>query len=459
MNGTRCTTPARALSPGDEFDVVLAELVEIERSIAAAEGRRARLLARAVVLSESMNGVAGGATEVASASVAPTREAARRSLVAEVACATLRSEGTVARWVNEAECLVHDLPGFLEKVEAGVVSYAHARRAVTHVLSLPAEARASFEAWLVPLAQELTAARFDDRARRLREEVHPESIVDRTRRARDGRGVWFEAELDGMATLHHHLPALDAVAIDDLIDRVARSLRADDDPRTHAQRRSDALRDIVLGGRDGARRITPTVIVTVPAATIANVAREPGALHGYGPIDPGTARAIAATAPTFLRALVHPDTGDTISVLRRRYRPTGDLRTALIVADETCRFPGCGRRASGCELDHTRDWALGGDTSPANLAHLCSRHHHLKHDHSWRVEVAPPGGAHPVRRELVGSARPPDHVLTTTETMPNSRSLLFTSPRGNRYLTHAPRFGAPRSMAPPPPSPDPRAPF
>ncbi|QJU52299.1 DUF222 domain-containing protein [Herbiconiux sp. KACC 21604] len=459
MIGTRCTPGQRALAPGDEFDVVLGELVDLERAIAAAEGRRARLLARAVELAEVMNGVAdGGAAEVARASVAPTREAARRSLVAEVACATRRSEGTVARWVNEAECLVHDLPMFLHEVETGAVSYAHARRAVTHVLSLPPEARSSFEARLVPLAHEHTAARFDDRARRLREEAHPESIIDRSRRARDGRGVWFEPEPDGMATLHHHLPAVDAVAIDDLIDRVARSLRADDDPRTHAQRRSDALADIVLGGRDGARRITPTIIVTVPAATIANVSREPAALHGYGPIDADTARAIAATAPTFLRALVHPDTGDTISVLRRRYRPTGDLRTALIVADETCRFPGCGRRASRCELDHTRDWALGGDTSPANLAHLCSRHHHLKHDHSWRVEVAPEAGS---PAELQGDEfgrRPPDHLLTTAETMPNSRSLLFTSPRGNRYVTHAPRFGVPpRPLAPDNPAPP--APF
>jgi hypothetical protein len=173
------------------------------------------------------------------------------------------------------------------------------------------------------------------------------------------------------------------------------------------------------------------VLVTVPATTIARVSDESGDLHGYGPIDPDTARAIAATAPTFLRVLTHPITGQPTIITRHwgraatttlhptsrrdltgrdRYSAAPDLRLVLAAIDETCRFPHCGRRANRCELDHTTDWAHGGTTTPDNLTYLCSRHHHLKHDTRWSVETDPD--------------RP--------------RHLNWTSPHGRRYSTTPP---------------------
>lgn len=234
--------------------------------------------------------------------------------------------------------------------------------------------------------------------------------------------MWFEAELDGMATLRHHLPAVDAVAIDDLIDRMARNLRTDGDTRTLPQRRSDVLSDVILGRDGSGARLSPTVIITVPALTIAGDDTQAGDLHGYGPIDPATARELAATAPTFLRALTAPDTGEICTVTRRRYRPTAELRTVLAIDDQTCRFPGCRRRATACELDHTVDWADGGPTTPENLAHLCPKHHHLKHSTAWRVDPDPTGG----------------------------RGLHWTSPAGTRYTT-TPGRRTPSLPAPPPP--------
>ena len=38
-----------------------------------------------------------------------------------------------------------------------------------------------------------------------------------------------------------------------------------------------------------------------------------------------------------------------------------------------------------CDLDHTVDFAFGGQTSEDNLAHLCRRHHTLKHESAWTV--------------------------------------------------------------------------
>jgi hypothetical protein len=186
----------------------------------------------------------------------------------------------------------------------------------------------------------------------------------------------------------------------------------------------------------------PSVIVTVPAVVLAGCESTPttpprstppastpdslAELHGYGPIDPNTARRIAAAAPTFLRVLTHPVTGDVIETTGRYRIPTA-LREVLIVADEHCRFPGCGRRAARCELDHTVDWAQGGRSTASNLAHLCTSHHHLKHEGGWQV------------------TRPPD-------THPASRTLEWRSPLGRTYRTTPPGGGpAARHIAEPPP--------
>jgi hypothetical protein len=36
-------------------------------------------------------------------------------------------------------------------------------------------------------------------------------------------------------------------------------------------------------------------------------------------------------------------------------------------------------------------WEDGGNTDPANLHALCSRHHHLKHEAGWRYETTADG--------------------------------------------------------------------
>ncbi|MBN9326104.1 MAG: DUF222 domain-containing protein, partial [Cellulomonas sp.] len=136
---------------------------------------------------------------------------------------------------------------------------------------------------------------------------------------------------------------------------------------------------------DGARGIRATVVLTVPVLTLLGHDDEPAVLEGHGPIDIETARRLAADAPSFIRVLTDPHTGAVLSVGRRRYAVPADLRTALAVRDVTCRFPGCARRAARCDVDHSTAWAAGGATAADNLAHLCRKHHRLKHLGRWHV--------------------------------------------------------------------------
>jgi hypothetical protein len=126
---------------------------------------------------------------------------------------------------------------------------------------------------------------------------------------------------------------------------------------------------------------------------------------------PAAASRLEVTAPSGVEPSA-PSTGSPAihtpqALAENRYSASPIVRTALALLDETCRFPGCGRRADRCELDHTHPWSEGGRTTPANLAHLCSRHHHLKHEGGWKL--APSGDS--------------------------TRALTWTSPRGATYTT------------------------
>lgn len=329
------------------------------------------------------------------------REVARRAVIAELATALRLPERTMSRLVSEAWTLANQLPATLAALRAGDIDESHARVVVEETAGLDdSTVRKRLDHELALRAATATAASLRRIARRLRESARAESLAERHERARAERRVEVEPARDGMAWLHLHLPAHDALLIRDRLDRVAADVgaRADEtagvtDDRTPDQLRADVARDLLLHGvppigeafHVGAATVRPTVHVTVPVLTLLGLDDAPADLEGYGPIDPETARELAAQAPSFTRILTHPVSGTVLDVDRTTYRPPADLAKWLRVRDETCRFPGCNRRAARCELDHTEDWAQDGRTAFDNLAHLCPYHHHLKHESSWSV--------------------------------------------------------------------------
>ena len=75
--------------------------------------------------------------------------------------------------------------------------------------------------------------------------------------------------------------------------------------------------------------------------------------------------------------------------------PPAWMRETVILRDRHCVFPGCGIDARSCDLDHIHpyvppdDGGPPGQTSPANLACLCRRHHRLKTFTGWRYRRLP----------------------------------------------------------------------
>lgn len=333
---------------------------------------------------------------------------AERAAVAEIAVRLRLSEQTVRVRAAHARVLQERCPSSWAGFVDGRTSERHAVETARLSATLPdddAGSWAAFDDGAADRASRLTPARFAVAARALRERVHSEFLEARHRRALRDRGVWLTAELDGMATLNALLPADRAHAALARLDQVARHLvAAPDEDRTLAQLRADALADLLTSDLERAAeseppesptpsptegvaitapRVTASVVVTVPALTLLGASDEPAVLDGYGPIDLDTARQLAGGAASWTRLLTHPLTGAPLALDRTSYRVTAALRRWLGVTRPTCIFPGCGRSARSCDVDHLVAWADGGTTDDDNLEPECRHHHRLRHGSEW----------------------------------------------------------------------------
>ena len=106
-------------------------------------------------------------------------------------------------------------------------------------------------------------------------------------------------------------------------------------------------------------------------------------LAGGGAISALSAQRLACDADI---ARVLADPGEhRFDLGRAQRRASGTQRRLLWLRDGGCTFPGCERPPGWCEAHHITFWEDGGPTDLANLALLCSHHHHRCHEGGFRV--------------------------------------------------------------------------
>ncbi len=265
---------------------------------------------------------------------------------------------------------------------------------------------------------------------------------------------------DGVVSFWGRMRTTDAALSDTRLNDLANSV-CDGDPRTVAERRADALAAVLAGAERltclcgnpdcaGSGKDPRAGAVTIYVLT----GQQPDTGHGAKPDDgptpdgsgrqdprtgpavpeepaatppeaepqpPSTPNAPAASAgitldgaiiPAHLLtdliaggAKVRPLNNPTELGSEPRYRPSAKLAAYVRMTAMTCCFPGCGKPAQRCDIDHVTPWPAGA-THPGNLRPLCREHHLLK-----TVKVGWTPKAHPDG---------------TTE---------WTSPSGHRYAT------------------------
>jgi hypothetical protein len=210
--------------------------------------------------------------------------------------------------------------------------------------------------------------------------------------------------------------------------------KTDSTPSDHTEAATDLQQHLPAGPACSGGGLPPlagSVNLTIPLTTLLGMSQSPGEAAGYGPLDPGTARALACataghrasrwhiivTGPGG-RALAHgsargpvgasggePGSGWSVNVTTEPvaagecdhrnaepgYRPSPALQRLIRARTTTCAAYGCGRPAATCDLDHTVPHDQGGLTCECNLAPLCRHHHRMKQAEGWTLEQVSPG--------------------------------------------------------------------
>ena len=334
------------------------------------------------------------------------------------------------------------------------------------------------------------------------------AALRRTRAAARGRDVVIDSPhgQDGTTNLWGTLYSTDAAVLDRRLRQLAHGV-CDDDPRTIAQRRADALGALAAGAdrlacgcgsascaavADVDQRASSVVIHVVAeesaltAATDPQMSGEPVAR----PFTPGTtlSEALApdpdppgdgitrpagwlvsgGTVPTALLAelirggaKVAPVRHPGVGAAESGYRPSAALERFIRCRDMTCRFPGCDRPAEFCDVDHTVPWPIG-LTHPSNLKCLCRKHHLLKtfwagssdqqRPDGTIVWAAPSGQTYTTRpgsRLLLPGLCLPTGELPTAATVdrpPGDRGLMMPKRRRTREQDREYRIDAERAL-------------
>ncbi|HSK07213.1 MAG TPA: DUF222 domain-containing protein, partial [Acidimicrobiia bacterium] len=238
-----------------------------------------------------------------------------------------------------------------------------------------------------------TTGQLRARIRRLVIAVDPDSARDRYQARLVDRRVVIEASEDGTANLFGlDLPADDTNAAIRRINRLARSAKTADDPRTIDQIRADILLDLLNGRQPGQSRGDGAVVdIRVDLTTLAGLDDNPAEIPGWGPVIADVARQVAEgqEKAEWRVVVTDPHTGRPVHVgttqKRPTRRPTTSQRRNIEAVALTCVFPGCRMPARDSDLDHRDAWADGGPTQEDNLEPLCRHDHRLKHA-GWKLE-------------------------------------------------------------------------
>ncbi|WP_138735067.1 HNH endonuclease signature motif containing protein [Modestobacter excelsi] len=293
------------------------------------------------------------------------------------------------------------------------------------------------EAALLPEASDLPVTRLKARAVEEMLRLDATAADERRKDAEKTADVHvYPSATDGRSTIAADLPTDEAVECFDVVDQLAKMLKADGDPRRIGALRAHVLSLLIRRPADsGLPRVTANLTVSADLDGLAGAGSTPGEVNGL-PITAAHVRALLARVGALgltaseggsLRfAVTGPDgqllatlTPAELDRLARRgcpthhnvetssscrcpvagpppetdsYEPTGRQRAFVTTRDRRCRFPNCGQRVGWADLDHVVSAACGGATDCANLCCLCRSHHRLKtFAPGWRFTMTPDG--------------------------------------------------------------------
>jgi hypothetical protein len=363
------------------------------------------------VLAEGVAGLAGANLwSMSDAELLELRvdlETVRARLDAQVLAATREVD---ARGAAVATELAKDLDGELTEtgaaLAAGGISLDQAAAVATGMRGLPGAAdpatRRRAEGWLLEQAIEFDPAALHKLGRHLIQVVDPDGgpALERQEALLASRqGFTLTHGADGSRPVRGQFGPEGGALLDAALAAVCAPRPAQDgvpDPRPAAQRRAEGLLELIklalqadqmpeLGGEP----VTLTVTTTADYLTEATSDAPAATLEDGTALSPEATRRLGCDA-WLVAAIVDTDL-DVLDIGRLSRVIPRPMRRALIVRDQGCAFPGCGRPPRWCHGHHIWFWADGGPTALSNLVLLCAHHHNAVHHHGWDIDIGPDG--------------------------------------------------------------------
>ncbi|MCZ2827027.1 MULTISPECIES: HNH endonuclease signature motif containing protein [unclassified Modestobacter] len=461
---------AREAAPSDEQLAVRLRSVQRQRAMGAAEEAEL-ILALAGRRPAALDPDGPGARRPGWASETGGAEISEFFL-AELSAVLNLGRGTAAVRLRRALTWSEKLPATFAALSTGQLDERRAQVLADVLEHTPAEIAGQVEAALLGEARDLSVARLEKRATEELLRLDAAAAEERREAAAKNADVRiFPSPTDGRSTLAADLPTDEAVECHDLVDQLARMLKADGDQRPIGALRAHVLSTLIRRPADsGLPAVAANVTVTADLDALAGASSTPGEVNGlpitaahlrellarvgalglttpdggsltYALIGPD-GQLLATITPAELGRLArrgcphHPDRGDGSGdgsasqpcgcpVLgpppaTTAYTPTERQRSFVITRDRRCRFPNCGQRVGWTDLDHVTAHACGGPTDCTNLCCLCRSHHRLKTfapgwqyrlDRDGTLHVTTPSGVTRITRppgQRPPDSRPPD---------------------------------------------------
>ncbi|GGD37970.1 hypothetical protein GCM10010915_18480 [Microbacterium faecale] len=234
MDAERITRKLEGLDPRqrERARVLVDEVVECDREIARAEGKKALVLAELAEIAHAEG----------ERSPAPNGiEDARRAMASEIAAATHTHPAAAKHVMEEAEGFVSDYPRMREALCDGRISARHARAVADAGGVLDHDARASLDDAAVPFAETSTPGDLKRIVKQQVAQLDAVSLHERHERERAKRFVTLTERDDGMSDLLFYMPTFEARAIYDRATQLAKVVKTD---RRRARREAQGARGI-----------------------------------------------------------------------------------------------------------------------------------------------------------------------------------------------------------------------
>jgi len=209
----------------------------------------------------------------------------------------------------------------------------------------------------------------------------------------EGASVRFDGSLPRLAA-EAWIAQLDAMA-----EQTRRTILERRDPLaetlTPDHRRADALIALIHAGSKGKESWGGRVVVQLSYDQLLAGVAGAGVVGDGRQLSAGELRRICCDAEII--PVVLGSNSEVLDVGRAVRLVTPAIRTALLVRDRGCVFPGCDAPAARCEAHHIIPWWAGGPTALSNLALLCHTHHPLVEPahgplrDQWQLRIADDG--------------------------------------------------------------------